>query len=95
MLIDTGSANTWVFSTDCKSASCAIHNTFGKEDSTTLKTTTNKWDLAYGTGQVSGVVATDKVTFANFTLNMGFGLAMNASDDFNSYPMDGKTPKAR
>lgn len=89
MLIDTGSANTWVFSSSCKSSACSIHNTFGSEDSTTLKTTSTQWDLAYGTGQVSGVVATDTVSFANFTVNLGFGLATNASDDFNSYPMDG------
>lgn len=89
MLIDTGSANTWVFSSDCKSDTCSIHNTFGKEDSTTLKSTTDSWDLAYGTGSVSGIVGNDTVAFANFTLNMGFGLAVNASDDFNNYPMDG------
>lgn len=89
MLIDTGSANTWVFSSDCKSESCLIHNAFGKEDSTTLVTNNTRWDLAYGTGQVSGIIATDRVAFANFTLNMGFGLATTASSDFNSYPMDG------
>ncbi|KAK5947247.1 hypothetical protein PMZ80_001396 [Knufia obscura] len=89
MLIDTGSANTWVFSSDCTSKTCGIHNTFGKEDSTTLKTTTEPWELAYGTGEVSGIVATDTLAFANFSVSMGFGLAMNASDDFNNYPMDG------
>jgi len=89
MLIDTGSANTWVFSSDCKAMTCSIHNTFGKEDSTTLKPTTETWDLSYGTGDVSGIVATDTLAFANFTVQMGFGLATNASDDFNNYPMDG------
>lgn len=89
MLIDTGSADTWVFSSTCKSSPCSIHNTFGQEDSTTLNTTAETWTRTYGTGEVDGVVATDTVTFANFTLNMGFGLAINASDDFNSYPMDG------
>ncbi|KAK5070684.1 hypothetical protein LTR70_010586 [Exophiala xenobiotica] len=89
MLIDTGSANTWVFSSDCEATTCSIHNTFGKEDSTTLEATTEPWDLSYGTGDVSGVVATDTLAFANFTVQMGFGLAVNASDDFNNYPMDG------
>ncbi|KAK5073924.1 hypothetical protein LTR64_006936 [Lithohypha guttulata] len=89
MLIDTGSANTWVFSSDCLSETCSIHNTFGKEDSTTLKTTTNTWDLAYGTGAVSGIVGSDTVKFANFSINLGFGLATNASSDFDGYPMDG------
>lgn len=89
MLIDTGSADTWVFSSDCKSDPCSIHNTFGKEDSTTLKTTTTTWDRTYGTGEVSGLVASDTVALANFSVTLGFGLAINASDDFNGYPMDG------
>lgn len=89
MLIDTGSANTWVFSSDCQSDTCSIHNTFGAADSTTLKSTTETWSLAYGTGSVSGIVATDTIAFANYSVTMGFGLATNASNDFNNYPMDG------
>lgn len=89
MLIDTGSANTWVMGQNCKSKSCSIHNLFGPEDSTTLNVTTDDWSLSYGTGTVSGVVASDTVTFANFSMDMGFGLASVASDDFNNYPMDG------
>lgn len=89
MLIDTGSANTWVFSSDCKSKTCSVHNTFGKEDSATLKTTSETWALAYGTGEVEGIVVKDKIAFANYSVDMGFGLATNASDDFNNYPMDG------
>lgn len=89
MLIDTGSANTWVFSSSCQSATCSIHNTFGPEDSTTLQTTTETWALAYGTGEVEGIVGSDTVAFANYSVNMGFGLATNASNDFNNYPMDG------
>lgn len=89
MLVDTGSSNTWVFGTDCQSSTCQIHNLFGKENSTSLKTTTNPWNLSYGTGAVSGMVASDTVAFANFSINLSFGIATNASDDFNNYPMDG------
>jgi cathepsin D len=89
MLIDTGSANTWVMGSTCKSASCGIHNTFGSADSNTLKMTTKAWSLAYGTGEVDGLVASDKVAFAGYSLDLSFGLASVASDDFNNYPMDG------
>jgi cathepsin D len=89
MLIDTGSANTWVFGSNCKSASCGLHNTFGADDSTTLKMTTKSWTLAYGTGEVDGFVGSDSVAFANYSLDLSFGLATTASDDFNHYPMDG------
>lgn len=89
MLIDTGSANTWVMGSDCDSYACHTHNTFGSEDSSTLKTTTQSWSMTYGTGEVDGVVAKDTVQLANYTVNMSFGLASTASDDFNNYPMDG------
>ncbi|EXJ77698.1 hypothetical protein A1O3_09927 [Capronia epimyces CBS 606.96] len=89
MLLDTGSANTWVMGSSCSSNACKIHNTFGASDSTTLHTTTQAWSMSYGTGEVQGVVVNDTISFANYTLEMGFGLASNASDDFNNYPMDG------
>lgn len=89
MLIDSGSANTWVMGSNCKSNACQLHNTYGEEDSATLQTTTQSWSMTYGTGQVEGVVVTDTVRLANYTVNMGFGLATTASDDFNNYPMDG------
>ena len=89
MLIDTGSANTWVFDENCPSASCKEHNTFGSGDSTTLQVTTTPFSLAYGTGQVTGIVGSDTVSFANYTTDLGFGLATTASSDFNFYPMDG------
>ena len=89
MLIDTGSPSTWVFGTECKSDSCTMHNTYGPEDTTTLKTTTDKFSLAYGTGEVDGYTASDTVAFANFSTILSFGIATKASDDFEAYPMDG------
>ncbi|KIX95269.1 uncharacterized protein Z520_09186 [Fonsecaea multimorphosa CBS 102226] len=89
MLIDSGSANTWVMGTNCKSNACQIHNTYGSEDSTTLQTTTQTWSMTYGTGEVEGVVVKDTVQLANYTVELGFGLASSASDDFDNYPMDG------
>lgn len=89
MLIDTGSANTWVMGTECNSSSCEVHNLFGPPDSTTLNVTKDPWTLTYGTGTVEGVVASDTVAFANYSIELGFGLATTASDDFDSYPMDG------
>ncbi|KAL8243800.1 hypothetical protein R6Q59_010058 [Mikania micrantha] len=89
MLVDSGSANTWVMGSNCTTSACANHNVFGAADSTSLQPTNNPWAVSYGTGTVSGIVATDTVRFANFTLNMGFGMATNASVEFNNYPMDG------
>ena len=89
MLIDSGAANTWVMGSDCTTDACQAHDTFGKADSKTLNISTDQWGVSYGTGTVGGFVASDSVAFANFKVQLGFGLAKNASSDFLSYPMDG------
>jgi cathepsin D len=89
LLIDTGSSNTWMFGSDCSDHACTKHDTFGKGDSDTLNVTKNEWNVSYGTGDVGGVVASDKFSFAGYDVEVGFGLALNASDDFLTYPMDG------
>lgn len=37
LLLDSAASNTWVMGADCKTDACATHETFGKEDSSTLK----------------------------------------------------------
>jgi cathepsin D len=89
LLLDTGGSSTWVFGSNCTSPACLQHNTFGSEDSSTLNDTTTPWSVDYGSGYVTGVLASDSISFAGFTVNISFGLASNASDDFLNYPMDG------
>ncbi|KAE8237008.1 hypothetical protein A4X13_0g8953 [Tilletia indica] len=52
MLIDSGSADTWVASSSC-TACGTKHQRLGAE-STTFKPSTNKFTITYGTGSVSG-----------------------------------------
>ncbi|KAH8697215.1 putative aspartic-type endopeptidase [Talaromyces proteolyticus] len=89
MLFDTGGTNTWTFGSNCTVQACELHNTFGSNGSTTLQVSTQPFDVGYGTGTVSGVLGTDTVSFADFSLQLTFGLASNASSDFTNYPMDG------
>ncbi|KAI9680551.1 MAG: hypothetical protein M1817_003991 [Caeruleum heppii] len=89
MLVDTGASNTWVMGSDCKSKACNAHTTFGKDDSTSLKTTNNKFEVTYGSGTVSGFKSTDTVSLAGFTVPLTFGQALEISDEFLAYPMDG------
>lgn len=89
MLVDTGAASTWIMGSDCISKPCASHNTFGARDSSTLGLTDSKFNLTYGTGTVSGLIANDSVSMAGFSIPLSFGLATTVSDEFLTYPMDG------
>ena len=89
MLIDTGAANTWVMGSDCSSKACTNHDTFGNANSGSLQVTQMPFSLAYGSGNVSGVVVQDTVGFADLEVPLSFGSASETSDDFTTYPMDG------
>ncbi|KAI9785747.1 MAG: hypothetical protein M1839_008764 [Geoglossum umbratile] len=89
MLIDTGSASTWMMADTCTTTACQMHNTFGKSDSDTLDISTTPWSVKYGTGSVGGFIAKDKIAFAGFSIPLSFGLGSTVSDDFKSYPIDG------
>ncbi|KAH7061431.1 aspartic peptidase domain-containing protein [Macrophomina phaseolina] len=89
LLLDSGAANTWVMGSDCGTDSCAKHNTLGTADSSSLKVTSSTFSIAYGTGNVNGTIASDQVHVSNFTVDLTFGLAEYASNEFSSYPMDG------
>jgi cathepsin D len=89
MVLDTGGPHTWVFGSNCTTEACQRHETFGEVDSTTLKLLPLHWAVGYGTGSVSGVLGNDSLSLAGLNVNMVFGLANDASKDFESYAMDG------
>jgi len=37
LLLDSAASNTWIMASDCTTASCSAHNTFGTADSSSLK----------------------------------------------------------
>ncbi|KAL8938106.1 MAG: hypothetical protein Q9216_004079 [Gyalolechia sp. 2 TL-2023] len=89
LLVDTGAANTWVMGSECRTEVCTDHNTFGPSDSRSIEMSSDKFDLTYGTGSVSGLTAIDRVEIAGVSVSLPFGLASNVSDHFLAYPMDG------
>jgi hypothetical protein len=89
MLIDSGSADTWVPSGKCSTCGSGQQR-LSTAVSSTLKTTKKSWSITYGTGNAKGVLATDNVQIAGLTLkNYTFALATHESDDFSSSPFDG------
>lgn len=99
LLIDSGSADTWVASTSCGDCSSS-HKSLGKSTSSSFKaiTPTKDFSITYGTGSVSGHLGNDTLVISNFTLpDHTFGLATNESSDFSdsSVPFDGLMGLAR
>jgi hypothetical protein len=89
MLVDSGAGTTWVMGSTCKSAACGMHNTFGPDDSKTLKVEEKGFTIQYGTGKVTGHLAHDSVSVAGMEMDMKFGLANETSYDFTHFPFDG------
>ena len=90
MLLDTGAGNSWVMGSSCTSVPCTQHSTFGPDDSQTYTPLDGEsFSVDYGTGQVSGTLANDTISFAGLKLEMTLGIANQTSSDFSSYPMDG------
>lgn len=89
MLLDTGAGTTWVMGSSCASAACALHNSFGAADSKTFVSSQKTFSIAYGSGSVSGTLATDTVNLAGIDINLLFGVANVTSDDFTHFPFDG------
>ncbi|PWN51679.1 acid protease [Violaceomyces palustris] len=91
MLVDSGSADTWVASTVC--GNCGTkHQRLGKSTSNTFTGISTKFSITYGTGNVEGHLARDDLIIAGMTLaNHTIGLAKSESKDFSddSVPFDG------
>jgi len=89
MLLDTGASTTWVMGPSCTSDACKSHDNFGAPDSKTFQASTESFFVAYGAGNVSGLLASDSLSIAGMKFQMTFGIANNTSDDFEYFPIDG------
>ncbi|GAA5934666.1 uncharacterized protein JCM15063_003038 [Sporobolomyces koalae] len=86
VIFDTGSADLWVPS----SSASTSHNQFTTADSSTIETSTASWDITYGTGSSSGVLARDTVTVGSISVpKQIFALASTLAPVIESLPSDG------
>ncbi|KAF9194687.1 hypothetical protein BGZ49_003145 [Haplosporangium sp. Z 27] len=89
-IFDTGSADIWVPSTNCKSLTCQVHPTFNSTKSSTFKKDGRPWSIKYGDGSsASGILGSDFVTVGNIKLRQTIGLTTLESDLFAFSPQDG------
>lgn len=97
MLIDSGSADTWVPSTACQACG-STHTQLGSSDSDTFTSLNTPFSIQYGTGEVSGNLATDNFDIAGLDLNnYTFAVTTQESSDFadDTVPFDGLMGLAR
>ncbi|KAF9514555.1 hypothetical protein BS47DRAFT_1342855 [Hydnum rufescens UP504] len=97
ILMDSGSADFWVGSTECKDsktgAACGNqHHFLGPTTSSSFVDLGDPFEVTYGSGKVSGTIVSDTVTLAGMVLTgHGFGTSKLESPDFsgNDVAFDG------
>ena len=68
VILDTGSSNLWVPSTECGSIACYLHSKYDSSSSSTYKSNGTAFDIQYGSGALSGFVSQDVVTIGDITI---------------------------
>ncbi|KAK0408933.1 hypothetical protein QR680_004247 [Steinernema hermaphroditum] len=95
VVFDTGSSDLWVIGKNCTSRWCDGQNgekksKFNDTASITFIKSTQTFDIQYASGDTSGVVGYDVLTFGGFTSwRQTFGVANSLSYGFSTSPIDG------
>lgn len=90
VILDTGSSNLWVPSTDCSSLACYLHSKYDHGASSTYKANGSDFAIRYGSGSLEGYVSQDtlqlgdliipKQDFAEATSEPGLAFAFGKFD---------------
>ena len=68
VVMDTGSSNLWVPSSECTSIACYLHQKYDHESSSSWKKNQSSFEIQYGSGSVSGYISADHVGMGDLTI---------------------------
>ncbi|KAF9055316.1 endopeptidase [Hymenopellis radicata] len=68
VILDTGSSNLWVPSSQCTSVACILHTKYDGSASSTYKANGSTFEIHYGSGSMEGFVSTDTLTMGDLTI---------------------------
>lgn len=73
-MLDTGSSNLWVPSSECGSIACYLHQKFDHDSSKTYRPNGSDFEIRYGSGSVKGYISQDQMQMGELTIkNQDFG----------------------
>ncbi|KAI0319007.1 aspartic peptidase domain-containing protein [Amylostereum chailletii] len=105
VVLDTGSSDLWLATTQCSNCPTGTPE-LNTASSSSIQSSTQSVSLRYGSGQASGTLAQDTVSFGSFTISNQVFVAVNSISDglidgslagimglaFNSIASSGATP---
>jgi saccharopepsin len=68
VVLDTGSSNLWVPSSECGSIACYLHTKYDSSSSSTYQKNGSTFEIRYGSGSLSGFVSEDTMTIGDLQI---------------------------